>query len=193
MLLDASLGGSLYPQHNQIYYQPPYLPTDYVYRATNGIDQGSFPICWAATIAYIYNYNRGTSYSAFYVAEALVGSYNCGMEPNEIATRLRNFGFGNYQYREYQPTGSIIYSNISRYRLMAGILNIYNYSNYFLGYHTVAIMGASNSTGIIGIHDSNGGDFYFVYPTTTGNYTYKYWHHSGSYKAKMFGYIERDD
>lgn len=193
VLLDASLGGSLDPQHNQIYPQPYYMPTDYIYRATNGIDQGSFPICWAATIAYIYNYYRGTTYSAFDVAEDLVGGYNYDMEPDQIATSLRNYGLGNYWHVNSQPTGSTIYSNINSYRLMAGILKTYNSSNVFQDYHTVAIMGASNSTGIIGIHDSNGGDFYFVYPATTGSYTYKYWHHTGAYKAKMVSHIKKYD
>ena len=176
---------------NGIYDVPTVIPSDYVYHATYGVSQGSESIGWAGSIAFIYNYAHGTGYTAENFADYCAGTgYRGNKSPEDTATYLNNLGLGGgYHFTNGMPSATIMHNHINNEHFI--VASMYYYKNYALqGYHLAVIMGVSISTGIIGIHDSKGGDFYFVYPTTD-TYEYQYWNPNYQEYNYIYGHDRR--
>lgn len=175
-----------------IYGTPPVIPNDYVYHAISGINQGDYPICWAASIAYIKNFKHGTSHCAAGMAYICAGNDWSSMKNcDQVAGYLQNQGLGDYTHLYYIPSIATIHAN-----MVAGYLLILSMNVWHEKYnHMAVIMGASHNTDIVGIHDSNDGDFYYVegvdYDINGVTYKYIYWNYIMQRYVMPFKHIRR--
>lgn len=184
-------------RENNVHDAPNVIPSDYNYHATYGIDQGNYPICWAASIAFIKNYHHGTNWSAIYDAKQCApNNWNSFKEGPEIATYLQNKGLGHYQYFDNLPSNTVLCNHIDAiWFIVAIIYQRTSSNNSYVGKHAAVIMGASRSTGLIGLHDSQGGDFFFVTPSDFyyqgHNYPYRYYNPNSVLNNILFSHCRR--
>lgn len=122
-------------------------------------------LCWAATIACIVNYKKGTSLSAVSVAQGYYGSgdYNYGLNISYVPGILANYGL-SYSYQNITVTSNVILTNLMN------DYPIYSSWVYPGGAHAVCIYGVNPVGGYLYIMNPASG---FTSATATeGGYTY---------------------
>lgn len=127
-------------------------------------------LCWAASIACIVNYKKGTSYTATQVAKKYYGNtnYNKGLEPGKQDDILKGTYGLSYTYKNQVPSDGIMLKNIkSKYPIYGSFKWS---SGGKAGYHAVVIYGINVVGGYIYIMDP---EFGFCSASATGS-GYKY-------------------
>lgn len=122
-------------------------------------------LCWAATIACIVNYKKGTSLSAVSVAQGYYGAdnYNQGLSISSVPGILANYGL-SYSYQNNTVTSNVILTNLMN------DYPIYSSWTYSGGSHAVCIYGVNPVGGYLYIMNPASG---FTSATATeGGYTY---------------------
>lgn len=122
-------------------------------------------LCWAATIACIANYKKGTSLSAVSVAQGHFGTvnYNQRLSLSDAAGVLANYGL-SYSYRNTSVTSNVILTNLMN------DYPIYSSWSYSRDSHAVCIYGANPVGGYLYIMDPESG---FTSASLSGGaYTY---------------------
>lgn len=102
-------------------------------------------ICWAATLACIVNYVKGTSLTAKQVAKAKNGAtdYNHGLYDKTMNSEYNM----NYKYHNYKPSDNVMLTNIKNG------YPIYGSFTWTNGRHAVTIYGINVLAGCIMIMD----------------------------------------
>lgn len=122
-------------------------------------------LCWAATIACIVNYKKGTSLSAVSVAQGYYGSgdYNHGLSLSYMPGILANYGL-SYSYQNITVSDNVILTNLMN---DYPIFSSWSHSG---GFHAVCIYGVNPIGGYLYIMDPESG---FTSATISGGtYTY---------------------
>lgn len=135
-------------------------------------------ICWAAAVATISNYLKGTNYTAAQVARAYYGAnYNYILNTTAVAELMRNTYNLDYTYR-IAIRSAVIYDNIANGYPIVGNC-IYTWNNDING-HATTIYGINIVSGYIVLMDPSMGSV-TVYVNDSGaetnTYTYRntYW------------------
>lgn len=132
---------SVSKRSNAYYGTPSYYKCDVKY-----VSQSKFNICWAASIACIVNYLKGTNLTALEVAQSNGANLNDGLTPERQETILRKYGV-SYTYANKFPANSVILRNIKAgYPIKAGFQS--NGS-----YHAVVVYGVNLPAGYISLMD----------------------------------------
>lgn len=143
--MEKEIGGySLVPQNNK---KQAYFATQAYYKCdVKYVSQSKFNICWAASIACIVNYLKGTNLTALEVAQANGINLNDGLSAEGQETILKKYGV-NYTYENRFPSNSAILRNIKAgYPIKAG----FKCSGT---YHAVVVYGVNLIAGYISIMD----------------------------------------
>ena len=106
-------------------------------------------ICWAASIASITNYFKGTSYTARQIADLYSSGYRGTLAHQAAVNHLKNMTGKNYVYYSVSPSESQITTNLSRGYPVFGIWNI---SGSFVG-HDCTIYGVDTVKNYISVMD----------------------------------------
>lgn len=78
----------------------------------NAQGQGGYKLCWAASVATIVNYRKGTSYTAKNIADAMGRGYDEGGYPTLSVNALTKYGVQNYSVLNGIPTFSVVMDHI---------------------------------------------------------------------------------
>lgn len=123
-------------------------------------------LCWAASIACVVNYKKGTTYTAVQVAQKHYGNtdFNKGLPLGDEDNILISDYFLLYRYKNEVPGDGVIGKNIiNDYPILA----TFKWSD---GYHLVVIYGINTISGYISIMDP---EFGACSATISGS-SYKY-------------------
>lgn len=169
-------------------YVDRYTPTvtselGYYYCNINGAQgQGFYGLCWAATVATIVNYRKGTNITAKEVAKAMGIGYDDGGRDEDVENALSKYGLYTY-YTIYDQVGS--FSTIMKHiqsqypmrvsgRNAAGeghSVTLYGYRNLSNGKYIMLWNSALNEgdggVSIVGYSSSN-----LVFSTGSDNFTW---------------------
>lgn len=109
--------------------------------------QGNYNLCWAATVASIVNYRKGTNWSAYDVANLMGISFNSGASLQESYDALKKFGLTKYLKIKDEGSSLLTWNayknNInSKFPVWFG-----TYSSYLGGYHALTGYGYSIAAG----------------------------------------------
>ncbi|MBE5922664.1 MAG: hypothetical protein E7269_07925 [Lachnospiraceae bacterium] len=80
---------------------------------TDFVLQGPYGLCWAASVATIANYERGLSFSAMTVANAMQIGFDDGANAIECQTALNRFALGTYSIYDDKLAWTSVKSNIN--------------------------------------------------------------------------------
>lgn len=133
---------SIFRAKTQTYYgTQAYYKCDVKY-----VSQSKFNICWAASIACIVNYLKGTNLTALEVAQSNGINLNNGLSAEGQEAILRKYGVA-YTYANRFPSNSVILRNIKAgYPIKAGFQSNGNY-------HAVVVYGVNLPAGYISLMD----------------------------------------
>ncbi len=81
----------------------------------NPVGQGNYGLCWAASVATIVNYRKGTNLTAMNVADAEGVGYNEGGTLTNATNCLHRYGLTDYSAVNRTLTWSQLYDNIMKY------------------------------------------------------------------------------
>lgn len=125
-------------------------------------------LCWAASVACIVNYKKGTSLTAATVAKKYYGNTNFDQAINRdnLTEKLRDYGLNYYQFSNYGNFDNKIFSSISAGNPVGGTFDVSDGA-----YHATVIFGINIIAGRIQIMDPAFGNTTATL-SSTGDYTY---------------------
>lgn len=133
------------------------------------VPQNHDNICWAATVACIVNYVRGTSLDAETVAKSYFGNtnFNQGIGCDNLREKLQDYGLDYYQFSNYGPFSDKIMNSIIAGHPVGGTFVVVNG-----GFHATTIFGINVIAGRIQVMDP---EFGSTTAWSTGDgYSYSY-------------------
>ena len=159
-------------------------PTNYTCLLYNQKGQGNYPICWAASVATIVNYRKGTNYSATDICDSMNLPYTA-QNINVKKDALSKYGL-NYQIRTRQLTYSEIKTNLSN-RLPIAASTFTGGSNS--DGHAVTVYGCNmpSVTEYIIIWNSGTNSSQTLYYNPNGS-TYSYANKTWTWTKSLSGY-----
>lgn len=138
---------------------------------TNFVKQGSYNLCWAASVATIVNYKKHKSFSAKHIANAMNISYDTGATLGQTLSAVRHYGL-SYNSKERKITWSLIKKRITtnnRPFIVALSSSI--------GGHMITAYGYYSSSGLtkaVEYWDPNGAKGAFIYGEPVHLYGYEF-------------------
>lgn len=169
-------------------YVDRYTPTvtselGYYYCNINGAQgQGPYGLCWAATVATIVNYRKGTNITAKEVANAMGIGYNDGGRDEDVWNALSKYGLYTYytMYDQVKSFSTITKHIQSQYPMRVSGRNaageghsvtLYGYRSLSNGKYIMlwnsALNGGDGGVSIVGYSSSN-----LVFSTGSDNFTW---------------------
>lgn len=125
-------------------------------------------LCWAASVACIVNYVKGTSLDAPTVAKKYYGNtnFNQGINQDNLTEKIRGYDLDYYQFSNYGDFDNKILSSIRADYPVGGSFDVVGG-----GYHATVIFGINVIAGRIQVMDPEFGSTTATL-SSTGDYTY---------------------
>lgn len=128
-------------------------------------------LCWAACVAMVANYKKGTSLTAQGVAQTYFGSnssfnYTCNMN-NTTNVLVNTYKVSGYVCREVLSNDAILNNLMNNYPILGGFINQSNPS-----FHMIVIYSTNVTNGDTYAMDPMRGRFKLSYSSSTNRYYY---------------------